>query len=195
MPGVETSTAPRALRRARIDAGLTQQALADRVGVARPRIARWEAGGRVPKVETAVRLARELGTTVEAIWTPLTPELFIEGSVWVLAKTTQDHEYTVKAADSKAPAMSPDSFEWFVAYIREHGYPAKYGRQTYIYLEVGEWRYWTMGWPVEQTKLINRARIDEEPTQNPHNGGSGQVSPGNQGVLTGPEDDADREDR
>ncbi len=59
-----------ALRQARVAAGLTQQALADRVGVVRPEIARWEAGGRLPRVDTAVRLALALDTTVEKLWPP-----------------------------------------------------------------------------------------------------------------------------
>ncbi len=157
-----------ALRQARLSAGLTQQALADRVGVVRPEIARWEAGGRVPRVDTAVRLARALDTTVEELWapltpTPLTPELFIERSEWVFAKTMPHapHEYTLKDPESRAPAMSPESFEWFVAHVREEGIKGEFGKTAYLYFTVGPWRYWTMGWPVKQTTLINRARIDD----------------------------------
>lgn len=60
------------LREARQSAELTQQALADRVGARQPHVARWESGAALPRVDTAVRLAAVLGTTVEAIW-PLTP--------------------------------------------------------------------------------------------------------------------------
>ncbi len=60
------------LREARLAAGLTQGALADRMGVPGPSIARWEAGTVMPRVDTALRLAAILGVTVEAVWP--TPE-------------------------------------------------------------------------------------------------------------------------
>jgi len=56
------------LRKARLDAGLTQRALADLVGVEQPHIARWESGVHFPRVDRAVEIASALGTTVEAIW-------------------------------------------------------------------------------------------------------------------------------
>lgn len=56
------------LRDARKAAGLSQQALADRVGVAQQHIARWEGGAVEPKVRMAVRLSQALGTTVNALW-------------------------------------------------------------------------------------------------------------------------------
>ncbi len=43
------------------------------MGVPRPNVARWEAGGARPNVVTAVDLAIELETTVEAIWPPTHP--------------------------------------------------------------------------------------------------------------------------
>ena len=58
-----------------------------------------------------------------------------------------------------------------VRHIREHGYRARFGRNTYTYFEPGDgYRYWTMGWPVEKTTLINRARVDGQPAQNPNTG-------------------------
>ena len=65
---VATRQPPPQLREARADAGLTQKALADLVGVEQPHIARWERGAQLPRVDGAVRLASALGTTVEAIW-------------------------------------------------------------------------------------------------------------------------------
>ena len=93
----------------------------------------------------------------------LTIEDFIEGSVWTFAKTMKDapHEYTLKDPASRAPALIPELFTKAVAFIREHGEKRKHGRAKYVYLEVGDWRYWTMGCPVHQTTLINRASIDD----------------------------------
>jgi transcriptional regulator with XRE-family HTH domain len=42
------------------------------MGVPRPNVARWESGTQLPRVDTALRLAAALETTVEAIWS--TPE-------------------------------------------------------------------------------------------------------------------------
>jgi DNA-binding XRE family transcriptional regulator len=53
---------------ARKRADLTQQAPADRLGVDRTTIARVEAGTPSPSVELGVALARELGTTAEALF-------------------------------------------------------------------------------------------------------------------------------
>ncbi len=112
--------------------------------------------------------ARLQAANVERVSLPpldadLTIEDFIEGSVWTFAKTMKDapHEYTLKDPASRAPALSPELFTKAVAFIREHGEKRKHGRTTYVYLEVGDWRYWTMGWPVHRTTLINRARIDD----------------------------------
>lgn len=56
------------LREARLTGGLTQQELADRLGVDQAVIARWESGAREPRVHAAVRLSEVLGTTANAIW-------------------------------------------------------------------------------------------------------------------------------
>lgn len=52
---------------ARKRAGLTQQQLAERVGVGRVAVARIE-GGTVPSVALALRIARELGESAEALF-------------------------------------------------------------------------------------------------------------------------------
>jgi putative transcriptional regulator len=60
-------TRPR-LAQARKAAGLTQTALAEAVGIHQPLVARYEAGFTEPRVTMAVRIARALETTVEALW-------------------------------------------------------------------------------------------------------------------------------
>ena len=46
------------LREARLRSGLTQEALAERVGTNRPQIARWEAGAVAPSLDTLLDLIR-----------------------------------------------------------------------------------------------------------------------------------------
>jgi putative transcriptional regulator len=50
------------------DGVLTQQQLADRVMVARTTITAIENGVSIPAVTLAIAIARELGTSVEALW-------------------------------------------------------------------------------------------------------------------------------
>lgn len=49
------------LRNARETAGLSQQELADRVGVARSRISEWELGVRTPALESIIKIAQAAG--------------------------------------------------------------------------------------------------------------------------------------
>ncbi len=49
--------------------GLTQQALADEVGVTRQTIVAMEAGAYTPSLALAIRIARVFGRTVEDVFT------------------------------------------------------------------------------------------------------------------------------
>jgi hypothetical protein len=89
------------------------------------------------------------------------PELraFVARSTWTYAKTMPKtpHEYTLRR-------NAPDEalFERVVRHIRRHGYRKVYGRATYTYLDIDGWQYWTMGSPLSETILINRARLSGE---------------------------------
>ena len=52
------------LKAARIAAGLTQQALADRLGVPQSTVGRWEVGAMSPGVDWLPRIAEALGCEV-----------------------------------------------------------------------------------------------------------------------------------
>jgi putative molybdopterin biosynthesis protein len=56
------------LRAAREDAGISQRELAERAGVTRAQVGSIEQGRHVPAVDAALRLARALGTTAEALF-------------------------------------------------------------------------------------------------------------------------------
>ena len=60
-----------ALIAARVEAGLTQHAMADRLGVKQSALARWEAGRTVPTLDTLFRLAKVLN--LEFSITPESP--------------------------------------------------------------------------------------------------------------------------
>ncbi|HKF49306.1 MAG TPA: hypothetical protein VKB38_18245 [Terracidiphilus sp.] len=85
---------------------------------------------------------------------------YVRMSPWTFAKTMPQipHEYTLRA---KAP--DEKLFERVVLYIRQAGYEGTFGSATYIYLNIDDWKYWTMGAPLEQTTLINRAKLKPNP--------------------------------
>jgi transcriptional regulator with XRE-family HTH domain len=49
-------------------AGLTQRQLADRAGLNRVQLAKYESGAQSPSVRTAARIAKVLGTSVEELF-------------------------------------------------------------------------------------------------------------------------------
>src|SRR5688572_22954161 len=65
------------IRDRRLEAGLTQAELADRAQVSRALIGALERGRHMPATDAAIRLARELDTTVERLFgdTPAPPTL------------------------------------------------------------------------------------------------------------------------
>jgi hypothetical protein len=77
------------------------------------------------------------------------------------------HWYVVRDRD-----IHSERFVELVRYIHHHGRPGRWGsspRSTVlddgriieglIYCDIGEHRYWTMGWPVEEDTIINREDI------------------------------------
>ena len=79
---------------------------------------------------------------------------FIRARRWRFAKTMAaiPHEYTVSE-------WHPDRamFEEAAQFIRDEGYAKKFFSKTYMYYDVDEHQYWTMGSPIPETILINRA--------------------------------------
>ena len=59
-----------ALIRARADAGLTQEQLAERMGTKQEVVARWEGGRVMPSTRTLARLAKATGTTLRISFAP-----------------------------------------------------------------------------------------------------------------------------
>ena len=92
-------------------------------------------------------------------------EKFIDSANWVFAKTyakTAPHEYTVRGNN---PDLE-DEFVYFVKFIREHGYKEKFWSKIHTYYDVGEYKYWTMGNPIDETTIINRAIIKNSREEN-----------------------------
>jgi len=84
---------------------------------------------------------------------------FVNNLAWTFAKTYADicpHEYIVK---DKLDPVCQALFEEVVGFIREAGFEAQYkGRPGKYYILDGHY-YWTMGEPIGQTTIINRAKL------------------------------------
>ena len=86
-------------------------------------------------------------------------ELFIKRQHWIFASTYKDvspHWYIIKNVLS---TQDKAIFEEFVLFIRHHGYVQRFKGRDYICFNIGKHKYWTMGNPVPETYIINRATI------------------------------------
>lgn len=80
---------------------------------------------------------------------------YLKEAKFTVAKTmpTIPHAYTL-GKDWPSRKM----FEEAVMYIREHGVAERFYSKTFIYYYANGFKYWTMGNPLERTRLINRAK-------------------------------------
>ena len=62
------------IRDARQRRGLSQEKVAELVGVSRQAVAKWESGQSAPSTENLLRLAEVLGTTADLLMAPTEPE-------------------------------------------------------------------------------------------------------------------------
>ena len=96
---------------------------------------------------------------------PLSPEdlAFVRDCIarnnWTFAKTMPKipHFYIVR----NRCTLTGEEFDRFVRLQREFGTPMRWGKYNFPYLIIDGWKYWTMGAPIEETIIINRAEIKE----------------------------------
>ncbi len=82
---------------------------------------------------------------------------FVLENHWIFAKTyaeTLPHEYVVRKNVIR-------QFDEFVLTIRNKGFKANFYDNEYIYLKFEDYFYWTMGNPINETIIINRAQIND----------------------------------
>lgn len=79
---------------------------------------------------------------------------FISKECWTFAKTMPQwpHWYLVRAK------CDDDTFSKFVSFIYTNGYVRAWHDREFTYLDIDDYSYWTMGNPVDQTTIINRAK-------------------------------------
>ena len=79
---------------------------------------------------------------------------FVESTKWTFAKTMPEwpHEYLVR------DRVDQERFEELVRHIRAHGFEGRFYQKAITYFAEGGFLYWTMGNPIENTKIINRCK-------------------------------------
>ena len=75
---------------------------------------------------------------------------------WTFAKTMPwcPHEYIVRG---KCP-LTDEEFLFFIEMQRKYGKVERWGKYITPYLYIDGYKYWTMGAPVEETIVMNRAK-------------------------------------
>ena len=91
---------------------------------------------------------------------------FINNVKWTYAKTMPEwpHEYIVRKN------VDEEMFIELVEHIRKFGYEGKYYSKTIIYFDIDGYTYWTMGAPIEDTIIINRAKKENTYEERKKNG-------------------------
>ena len=76
---------------------------------------------------------------------------------WTFAKTMPwaPHEYIVRG---KCP-LTEEEFLYFIDMQRRYGKVERWGKYITPYLYIDDHKYWTMGAPVEDTIVMNRAKV------------------------------------
>ena len=82
---------------------------------------------------------------------------YIKSVRWREAKSGPPHSYTVREWDPQE-----EMFEAAVNVIRRFGHPERFWRATYLYLTLDGLKYWTMGAPLGETIIINRAEASTQ---------------------------------
>lgn len=78
---------------------------------------------------------------------------YIDDCFWKPSRQGAEHAYTVR----EWRKHDDEGFVRFVSLIRSYGHPENFYRKTYIYLHIDGRKYWTMGSPMHETIIINRA--------------------------------------
>ena len=103
---------------------------------------------------------RDLGI-FDCMYTEVEFRKFVNSFYWIFAKTYADrapHEYI---ALSKVGFEHKENFISVARFILEAGFKAYYFKRIGFYYALDDHYYWTMDEKVEETDLINRAKLSD----------------------------------
>ena len=86
-------------------------------------------------------------------------KVFIAKEFWTFAKTMPQipHWHVVRGN------CDDETFAKFVSFIYSNGQVRAWHDREFTYLDIDNFTYWTMGNPIDETTIINRAKIDKSP--------------------------------
>ncbi len=92
---------------------------------------------------------------------------FVRDKKWTFAKTMPQapHEYIVKG---KLSAADQIMFEKAAQFIRDAGFICRYFKSAWQYYILDDYYYWTMGNPIPETTILNRASLGHYEIKNGH---------------------------
>lgn len=96
----------------------------------------------------------------ESKFTAYDIQRILEPKRWIFAKTMPDnpHHYTLR----REWGEDSNLFSPVVQYIYDNGTDESYEGRWYKVLYLSEYKYWAMGWPADETTLINRKRANQD---------------------------------
>ncbi len=75
--------------------------------------------------------------------------------------TSTPHSYTRRrewaSGDWGDGSLGDLDFVWAARFVQTHGEPRRFYSSIYLYYDLGDHQYWTMGADPEETEIINRA--------------------------------------
>ena len=83
--------------------------------------------------------------------------LFVDALEWKFAKTMPKHPHSYILREQ----VDQTQFEQAVKFIREHGYIKTWFKKRFVYFDYNGHQYWTMGSPIPETTIMNRAVKNE----------------------------------
>lgn len=92
------------------------------------------------------------------------PEMksFIKKHQWTFAKSMPKNPHYYVCKDRLQSEDDREEFSNVVRFIQKYGYDEPFWKTTIRYLEVGLYKYWTMGYHWDMTIIINRALIGDK---------------------------------
>jgi len=97
---------------------------------------------------------------------------WLEDQRWIFARSraSNPHWYCLRRN-----AGDEAIFERIVEFIRERGVPYLWWERHYLQYVAGEWAYWSMGSPIQETSLINRKSLEQVRLDQLWNRGGGGI--------------------